>query len=186
MLQRDNLEDVVYIDSVQEDEHVSWANNDTSFNLTLPEPSSCKWINKTVDDNISWTSRPSLAPPKDNPCNESTIIAQRKAAPSLSTARGFVISKFVTQNVYGLCCCPQDPDGSIHPHDPYNYTRYKHLITTMKLKQLDVHFVQETWLKGDVFDEIINGYHIFCHNGCLGNHIYHGVAIILLPHYHEG
>jgi len=26
----------------------------------------------------------------------------------------------------------------------------------MKLKGIDVYFVQETWLEGDVFDEIIN------------------------------
>jgi exonuclease III len=49
----------------------------------------------------------------------------------------------------------------------------------MKLKQLDVYFVQETWLEGDVFNEIINGYHGFHHNGKLGNHNFRGVAIIL-------
>ncbi len=88
--------------------------------------------------------------------------------------------------MHGLCCCPQDPYGNIHPHDPHDYTRYKHLITTMKLKHLDVYFVQETWLEGDVFDEIINGYRDFYHNGGLGSHNFHGVAIILLPCYHEG
>jgi hypothetical protein len=56
----------------------------------------------------------------------------------------------------------------------------------MKLKQLDVYFVQETWPKGNVLDEIIKGYHVFCHNGGLGNHNFHGVAIILSPHYHKG
>ena len=56
----------------------------------------------------------------------------------------------------------------------------------MKLKQLDVYFIQETWLEGDVFDEVINGYHIFRHNGELGNHNFPGVAIILSPKYHEG
>ncbi len=76
--------------------------------------------------------------------------------------------------------------GNIHPHDPHNYTRYKHLIATTKLKQVDIYFVQETWLERDVFDEIINGYHIFCHNGKLGNHNFRGIAIILSPHYHEG
>jgi hypothetical protein len=44
ILQCDNLEDVVYIDRDQEDEHVYWAYNDTSFDSTPPEPSSCKWI----------------------------------------------------------------------------------------------------------------------------------------------
>ena len=31
----------------------------------------------------------------------------------------------------------------------------------MKLKGIYVYFVQETWLEGDVFDEILNGYHVF-------------------------
>jgi exonuclease III len=56
----------------------------------------------------------------------------------------------------------------------------------MKLKDIDVYFVQETWLEGDVFDEIINGYHVFRHNGGVGNHNFRGVAIILSPRYHEG
>jgi hypothetical protein len=56
----------------------------------------------------------------------------------------------------------------------------------MKLKQLDVYFVQETWLEGNIFDEIINGYHVFWHNGGLGNHNFREIAIILLPSYHKG
>ncbi len=34
----------------------------------------------------------------------------------------------------------------------------------MKLKGVDAYFIQETWLERDVFDEIINGYHVFRHN----------------------
>jgi len=57
-------------------------------------------------------------------------------------------------------------------------------ITTMKLKGIDAwYFVQETWLEGDVFDEIINGFHVFCHNGEVGHHNFRGVAIILSPRY---
>jgi len=56
----------------------------------------------------------------------------------------------------------------------------------MKLKQIDVYFIQETWLEGDVYDEVINGYHIFCHNGELSNHNFRGVTIILSPKYHKG
>jgi hypothetical protein len=56
----------------------------------------------------------------------------------------------------------------------------------MKLKQLNIYFVQETWLKGDVFDKIINDYHVFYHNGGLCYHNFCRVAIILLPHYHKG
>ena len=44
-------------------------------------------------------------------------------------------------------------------YEPHDYMRYKHLIASMKTKSLDVYFVQETWLEGDV------------------------VAIILLPRY---
>ncbi len=40
--------------------------------------------------------------------------------------------------------------------------------------------------EGDVFDEIINGYHVFHHNGGVGNHNFRGVAIILSPCYREG
>ena len=71
-------------------------------------------------------------------------------------------------------------------HEPPDYTRYEHLIALMKTKSLDVYFVQETWLEGDIFDEIINGYHIFRHNGGKSNHNFRGVAIILSPRYHEG
>ncbi len=76
--------------------------------------------------------------------------------------------------MHGLRRRPQDPEGNIRPHDPHDYARYKHLITTMKLKHLDAYFVQETWLKDDVFDEIINGYHVFCHNGGLLSQILWG------------
>ncbi len=64
-------------------------NNDDDtipFNSTLPEPHSLKWTNKIVNGNISWNLRPSSASPKDNPCNESTTVVQRKAPPSSSTA----------------------------------------------------------------------------------------------------
>ena len=40
----------------------------------------------------------------------------------------------------------------------------------MKTKSLDVYFVQETWLEGDAFDKVINGYHVFRHNEGKGNH----------------
>ncbi len=56
----------------------------------------------------------------------------------------------------------------------------------MKLKGIDAYFVQETWLEGDIFDEIINGFHVFRHNGEVGHHNFRGVAIILSPCYYEG
>jgi hypothetical protein len=96
------------------------------------------------------------------------------------------ISSFTSQNAHGLCCRPCDTDGNIIPHGPHDYTQYEHLITSMKTKNLDVYFVQETWLKGNVFDEVINGYHVFRNNGDLGNHNFCGIAIILSPQYYEG
>jgi hypothetical protein len=53
----------------------------------------------------------------------------------------------------------------------------------MKTKSLDIYFVQETWLEGDAFDEVINSYHVFRHNKGKGNHNFCGVAIILSPRY---
>ena len=77
-------------------------------------------------------------------------------------------------------------DGNIRPNWPLDYTRYEHLISMMKLKDINAYFVQETWLEGDVFDEIINRYHVFRYNGGVGNHNFRRVAIILSPRYHEG
>jgi len=56
----------------------------------------------------------------------------------------------------------------------------------MKLKEIDVYFLQETWLEGDMFNETINRYHVFCHNGGIGHHNFHGVVIVLSPRYYDG
>ena len=56
----------------------------------------------------------------------------------------------------------------------------------MKLKEIGVYFIQETWLEGNAFDKMINGYHVFCHNGDIGNHNFRGVAIVLSPRYYDG
>ena len=109
-----------------------------------------------------------------------------KKAPRTTKSRQLDISSFTTQNAHGLRRRPRDNDGNIIANGPHDYTRYEHLITSMKTKNLDVYFVQETWLEDDVFDEVINGYHIFRHNGELGKHNFRGVAIILSPRYYEG
>jgi hypothetical protein len=103
-----------------------------------------------------------------------------------STTRQLDISSFTTQNAHGLRRRPCNTDGNIMPHGPHDYTRYEHLITSMKTKNLDVYFVQETLLEDDVFDKVINGYHVFRHNGKLGNRNFCGVVIILSPRYYEG
>ena len=96
------------------------------------------------------------------------------------------ISTFATQNTHGLRRLPRDSEGKLITNTPYDYTRYEHLITMMKTKNLDVYFIQETWLEDDAFDEIINDYHVFRHNGGKGNHNFRGVAIILSPRYYDG
>ena len=56
----------------------------------------------------------------------------------------------------------------------------------MKMKNLDIYFIQNTWLEDDAFDVDVGGYHVFCHNGSLGNNLHHGVAIVLSPRYYAG
>jgi hypothetical protein len=56
----------------------------------------------------------------------------------------------------------------------------------MASKQLDVYFVQETWIEGDDFETEIRGYHVFRHNRALGSNLHRGVAIILSPRYYDG
>ena len=140
-------------------------NDTTDFNLSLHMSTT---IDEITDDIIPRKSRsPSLAPRQDAPRRRHTAVTQRHAplSSSSSTDRGFIISKIFTQNAHGLRRRPKDKNENICSTAPHDYTRYEHLITTMKLKQLDIYFIQETWLEGDVYDEIINGYHIFHHNG---------------------
>jgi hypothetical protein len=152
-----------------------------------PDMSYTTWTDEIADGAISWYSRlPQVAPPQNAPPKKSFAANRRQDTLSSSSKQGFVISKIFTQNAHGLRCRPRDKDGNICPNSPHDYTRYEHIITTMKLKQLDVYFIQETWLEGDVFDKTINGYHVFHHNGEIGNHNFRGVAIILSPCYHKG
>ncbi len=144
------------------------------------------------DENISWDYSEERNDNEDddglNNNNRVTlrtnaVALHRKALPPL---RQLVIRKFAAQNTHGLRRRPCDAEGNPLAHEPHDYMCYEHLIALMKTKSLDAFFVQETWLEGDTFDEVINGYHIFRHNGGKGNHNFHRVAIILSPHYHEG
>ena len=86
-------------------------------------------------------------------------MIKRRAKTSESSdedEQSYVISKIFTQNAHGLRRRARDDDRNPRPNSPLDYTSYEHLITMMKLKGIDVYFVHETWLEGDVFDEIIN------------------------------
>jgi hypothetical protein len=120
--------------------------NDTNTTLskwTLHKTLPFEWTDD-INSDTSFYSNPSPAPPADKPHHQQTNITQCKTTPASSAPQGNVISRIVTQNAQGLCRCPCNPDGKLCPNDPYDYTRYKHLITTMKLKQLDIYFIQET------------------------------------------
>jgi hypothetical protein len=118
------------------------------------------------------------APPPPPPTAAAAAILHH---PHPSSPRQLDISTFATLNTHELPRLPCDANGKLMTTEPYGYTRYKHLISMMKTKSLDIYFVQETWLEGDAFDEVINGYHVFRHNGGKSNHNFRGVAIILLP-----
>jgi hypothetical protein len=108
-------------------------------------------------------------------------IRRRATSSKPSSKQGYIISNIFTQNAHGLCRWARNEHGNLRPNSPHDYTRYEHLITTLKLKGIDAYFVQVTWLEGDVFGEIVNGFHVFCHNGEIGHHNFRGVAIILSP-----
>jgi hypothetical protein len=96
------------------------------------------------------------------------------------------MSTYCTQNVHGLWRLATDEDGKRLSNHPRDTTKFEHLIASMKVKCLDVYFLQDTWLEDDEFDVDIGGYHVFRHNGPNGNHLHHGVAIVLSPRYYAG
>ena len=135
-------------------------------------------------DNINSRDSTSVTVPLE--ANRQSSTAIQSLNKSKQDKQEFVISKMLTQNAHGLRRRARDNGRNILPNSPFDYTRYKHLITTMKLKEIDVYFIQETWLEGDMFNEMINGYHVFCHNGGVGHHSFRGVAIVLSPRYYDG
>jgi hypothetical protein len=96
------------------------------------------------------------------------------------------MSTFCTQNAHGLWQLVTESDGNRLSNQLWDMTRFKHLITLMNAKCLDVYFLQDTWLEDDKFDIDVGGYIVFPHNGPNGNHLYHGVAIVLSPCYYAG
>ena len=158
--------------------------SDTSNDYSLHTPPSDDGTFTDFNDPYTPTNgeheRP---PPPPQPMPKAAAVIHHPHPPSPCQLD---ISTFATQNTHGLCRLPRDTDGKLITTEPYDYTRYEHLITMMKTKSLDVYFVQETWLEGDAFDEVINGYHVFRHNSGKDNHNFRGVAIILSPRYHKG
>jgi hypothetical protein len=96
------------------------------------------------------------------------------------------MSTYCTQNAHGLWRLATDEDGKNLSNQPQDTTKFEHLIASMKVKCLDMYFLQDTWLEDDEFDVNIGGYHVFCHNGPNGNHLHQGVAIVLSPRYYTG
>ncbi len=159
-------------------------------NGTAVEDADCN--NETNNDNIFWsctkdddsihTTTQKSDNDQENPITNATVPRCATQPPPDQLD----ISIFTTQNTHGLRQQPRDTNGKPMIHEPHDYTCYEHLVASMKTKSLDVYFVQETWLEGDAFDKVINGYHIFKHNGGKGNHNFHSIAIILSPQYYDG
>ena len=165
--------------------HESRDDEDNTSQIDQTREECPEWIDDTDEHSYS----PPTVPPQNARKRKSHAVIKRRATTSESSdddEQSYVISKIFTQKVHGLRRRARDDDGNPRLNSPLDYTRYEHLITTMKLKGIDVYFVQETWLKGEVFDKIINGYHVFRHNGGFGNHNFRGVAIILSSCYHKG
>jgi hypothetical protein len=95
-------------------------------------------------------------------------------------------STYCTQNAHGLWQLAKDDDGNRLSNQPRDTTRFKHLIALMKVKCLDEYFLQDTWLEDNEFDIDVGGYHVFRHNGPNGNHLHHGVVIVLSLRYYAG
>ena len=147
-------------------------------------PNNNDYLNDSIDTESTEHPPPTATAITPTHPPHTTILVTCPPKPSLP--RQFDISTFATQNTHGLRRLPRDSDGKLLTTAPYDYTRYEHLINIMKTKNLDVYFVQETWLEDDAFDEVINSYHVFRHNGGKGNHNFRGVAIILSPRYYQG
>ena len=120
-----------------------------TLNSSLHNSAPIAWIDKVADGVISWKPQPSSPAPRQDATQHRRIVTAQHQVPSSSssTDQGFIISKILTQNTHGLRRRPKDENGNICLNAPHDYTRYEHLITTMKLKQLDVYFVQKTWLE---------------------------------------
>jgi exonuclease III len=134
-------------------------------------------------DDINATNNNDHETPPPPPTTTAAAVTHH---PHPSFPHQFDISTFSTQNTHGLRRLPRDANGKLMTTEPYDYTRYKHLISMLKTKSLDVYFVQGTWLEGDAFNKVINSYHVFRHNGGKDNHNFQGVAIILSPRYYQG
>ncbi len=157
-----------------EDKNSNWDSNTFHFNRDDDEPHTA-WTDDITDGTISWHSQSTRQIPPQNASSTrpSAAIHCHATSSKPSSEQGYINSNIFTQNAHGLRHPACDEHGNLRPNSPHDYTKYEHLITTMKLKGIDAYFVQETWLEGDVFDEIINGFHLFHHNGEVGHHNFH-------------
>jgi hypothetical protein len=122
----------------------------------------------------------------------STAVAPRRRVPHRSIIIDAIpknklnCSAFCTQNAHGLWRKATDSDGNYIWNQPRDTTRFEHLIATMTTKNLDVYFIQDTWLEGNNFNVDVGGYHVFRHNGTLVANLHQGVVIVLSPRYYAG
>ena len=97
-------------------------------------------------------------------------------------------SKIYTRNAHGLWCQAHDCEGNIITNCEHDTTKLEYLVHGMRVDNIDVWLIQETWLENNDYDTVIGGYHHFKHNSPIGttgrDHLFRGVArIILSPRY---
>jgi exonuclease III len=136
----------------------------------------------TEDDNSIHTTTQKSDNDQESTITNATVPCHTTPPPPCQLD----ISNFTNQTTHRLHQQPCNADGTPMIHKPHSYACFKHPVASMITKSMDIYFVQETWLVGDAFDEVISGYHIFRHNGDKGNHNFCSVTIILSPQYYKG
>jgi hypothetical protein len=78
------------------------------------------------------------------PCRRATTLAKADLPNKCLDT-----STYCTQNAHCLRRLATDEDGNRLSNQPWDVTRFEHLIASMKVKCLDVYFLQDTWLEDD-------------------------------------
>jgi hypothetical protein len=138
---RDNIFDKA--DNKSEDDPLS-DNDSNTFNNESHS------INNFVNDHIAVAQKAPQCPPHQS------LVIDQQTYDCLDT------SAFCTQNAHGLWQHATDSNGNHLCNHPQDTTRFKYLISTMATKDLDVYFLQDTWLEDDNFDVDVGGsYNVF-------------------------
>ena len=129
--------------------HKSRDDEDNASPIDQTREEQCpEWIDDTDDSSAisrHSCSLPTAVPPRNARERESHAVIKRQATTSESSdedEQSYLSSKILTQNAHGLRQRVRDDYGNLRPNSPPDYTQYEHLITTMKLKDIDVYLAR--------------------------------------------